>query len=211
MFYQYRKLVENEFIVVGGDCSQGGEDYNVCQFVSKTHLDVPIMYRSRGVAATMTASIAPALEAVYNQTKVKPIIALERNNGGASEMERLQALNRNQKYTTYIMKRIGLVDSTDTNKLGYDTNTATRPILLGDLKDCIDNNQLHVYSEETINEMYSFIVKNGKPQAEEGAHDDTIMALAIAWQLYQTETPQVSHVSLEFPDDTQELFNGGFY
>lgn len=212
MFYQYRDLQPEEFIIIGGDCSQGGDDYNVCQFVSKTRLDVPIVYRSRGVAAQMTASLVPALEWVFDKTGSKPIIALERNNGGASEMERLNSLNRNQKYITYKMRTVGRVDSVQTDKLGWDTNSATRPIMLGDLKDAIDNKSLLIYDEVTVNEMFSFIVKNGKPQAEDGSHDDTIMALAVAWQLYQTEKPTTAktyEMNRAFTDSP--FSNDGFY
>lgn len=210
MFYVYRELEQNEFIVVGGDCSQGGEDYNVCQFVSKTRLDVPIMYRSRGVAAQMTAALVPALNFVYNKTGVKPVVALERNNGGASEMERLSVLNREQKYTVYQMRQVGVIDADVTPKLGFDNNTATRPVILGNLKDAIDAQALGVYDETTITEMYSFVIRNGKPQAEQGAHDDTIFALGIAWQLYQTEDAPSHVLPMEFPVDT-DMFKGGFY
>jgi hypothetical protein len=42
-----------------------------------------------------------------------------------------------------------------------------------------------VYDAMSYGEMLSFVVKNGKPQAERNAHDDLIMSLAIAWQMYQ--------------------------
>lgn len=210
MFYQYRPLKSGEFIVAGGDCSQGGDDYNVTQFVSKTQLDVPIVYRSRGVAAQMTGVLVPALEYIYDKTGIVPVIGLERNNGGASEMERLSGLNRNQKYSLYVSKTIGTTDPKDTNKYGYTTNTATRPKMLGDLKDAIDQQLLRIYDKATVSELFSFVLKNGKPEAEVGSHDDTIMALAIAWQMYQTENPPVSHSFVEFPND-EGMFEGGYY
>lgn len=210
MFYIFRELELGEFIVVGGDCSQGGEDYGVVQFLSKTKLDVPIMYRSRGVAAQMTAALVPALNFVYDKTGVKPVIALERNNGGASEMERLSVLNREQKYTVYQMRQMGIVDADVTPKLGFDNNTATRPVILGNLKDAVDAQAIGIYDETTITEMYSFVIRNGKPQAEQGAHDDTIFALGIAWQLYQTEDAPSHVLPMEFPVDT-DMFKGGFY
>lgn len=210
MFYIFRELELGEFIVVGGDCSQGGEDYGVVQFLSKTKLDVPIVYRSRGVAAQMTAALVPALNFVYDKTGVKPVIALERNNGGASEMERLSVLNREQKYTVYQMRQMGIVDADVTPKLGFDNNTATRPVILGNLKDAVDAQAIGIYDETTITEMYSFVIRNGKPQAEQGAHDDTIFALGIAWQLYQTEDAPSHVLPMEFPVDT-DMFKGGFY
>lgn len=211
MFYQYRDLLPGEFIVVGGDCSQGGNDYNVCQFVSKTMLDVPIVYRSQGVAAQMTGVLIPALERIYDRTGIKPVVALERNNGGASEMERLDTLNRNQKYSPYTMRSIGVTDRNETSKLGFDTTSATRPMMLGDLKKVIDEKAITIYDKATINELFSFVRIKGKPQAEEGSHDDTIFALAIAWQLFQTERAPVPRFASEFIEEEKELFKGGFY
>jgi len=211
MFKQYRKINQGEFFVIGGDCSQGGNDYNACQFISKTKLDVPLVYHSHGVAAQMTTDIFPMLEKLHSVTGVQPVVAFEQNNGGISEMDRLSVLNRLGKFKLYVMPRIGNVDGADdTNKYGYSTNTATRPILLGDLKRAIDKKTFRIYDEQTVSEMFSFIInRSGKPEAETGMHDDLIMSLAIAWQLYQSEqAPDMYEEAL--PDDTK-LFNEGFY
>lgn len=78
----------------------------------------------------------------------------------------------------------------DTGKLGWSTNSATRPKMLQELKDAIEGQLLHIYHRQTINELFSFILKpNGRAEAEVGAHDDLVMSLAGAWQLYQTEKP----------------------
>jgi hypothetical protein len=65
--------------------------------------------------------------------------------------------------------------------------------MLSMLKEAIDNRLIRIYDKPTITEMFSFIISqtssSWKAQAEQGAHDDLIMALAIAWQLYQTEHP----------------------
>jgi len=78
----------------------------------------------------------------------------------------------------------------DTGKLGWDTNLGTRPKMLQEFKDAIEGELLHLYHRQTVNELFSFIIKpSGKAEAEEGAKDDLVMALAGAWQLYQTEKP----------------------
>ena len=63
------------------------------------------------------------------------------------------------------------------------------------LKEAIDKKLLRVYDKPTINEMFSFIIKqtetSWKAQAESGAHDDLVMSLAGAWQLYQSEEPEL--------------------
>lgn len=195
MFRRYRKYQPGEFIVVGVDTSWGGTDYCASQFLSKTNLDVPVVYHSKVLATEMTPQIHLELERIYDETKVKPVVAFERNNGGVAEIERLATLNRMGKYRIYTEKtNIGSTETTeDSVKLGWTTSSASRPTMLSMLKECIDSRLINIYDKPTINEMFSFIISqtssSWKAQAEQGAHDDLIMALAIAWQLYQTENP----------------------
>lgn len=193
MFRRYRKYEKGEFIVVGVDTSWGGTDYCAAQFLSKTNLDVPVVFHSKILATEMTPRIHSELERIFDETGIKPVVAYERNNGGVAEIERLATLNRNGKYLIYREKTgIATTDTTeDTVKLGWTTSSATRPVMLSMLKECVDSRLLRIYDKPTINEMFSFIVSqtssSWKAQAEAGAHDDLIMSLAIAWQLYQTE------------------------
>jgi hypothetical protein len=63
---------------------------------------------------------------------------------------------------------------------GFSTSMKTRPLIIAKLEEFIRNKLIKVYSSRTINEMKTFIWRNGKPQAMKGYHDDLIMALAIA-------------------------------
>lgn len=195
MFRKYRQYQKGEFVVVGVDTSWGGTDYSTAQFLSKTNLDIPTVYHSKVLATEMTPHIHLELERIYDETQVKPVVAFERNNGGIAEVERLATLNRDGKYHIYTEKRgVGTTDAIEQSvKLGWTTSSATRPTMLSMLKEAIDGRILRIYDKPTITEMFSFIVSqtssSWKAQAEQGAHDDLIMALAIAWQLYQTENP----------------------
>lgn len=198
MFRRYRDYKQGEFYVVGVDTAWGGTDYCVAQFLCKTSLDIPVVYHSKVLATEMTPRIHNELERIYNETGVKPVVAYERNNGGVAEIERLATLNRDGKYRIYQEKRnMASTDVTeDSVKLGWTTSSSSRPTMLSMLKEAIDNRLIRIYDKPTINEMFSFIVSqtssSWKAQAENGAHDDLIMSLAIAWQLYQTEQAPVN-------------------
>jgi hypothetical protein len=197
-FRRYRPLKGGEFILVFADTSAGAGDYCAAQFLSKDKLDVPIVYHSKSTATDMTPLIHKELEKIYDITHTKPVIAYERNAGGVFELERLASLNRLGKYNVYQMKaNEGTTKSTSSSiKLGWDTNSATRPIMLQMLKEAIDKKLLTLYDKPTINELFSFIIKQTetawKAQAESGAHDDLVMSLAGVWQLYQTEQPELT-------------------
>lgn len=191
-FRLFRKLQPGEFIVVGGDCSQGGEDNNYTQFGSKTYSDIPLVFTMQGVASEATPFIREALNWIYKKTGVKPMIALERNNGGSSEMHTLIKTN-DGNYRIYYMKDekgqpIG-------DKPGWDTTggvngTGTRPRMLGHWLKAFESQAITIYDEHTLAEHNTFIVaKNGKPEAAPGTHDDAVMSCAIMWQLFQTENP----------------------
>lgn len=185
MFRRYRTPEKGEFFIVGVDTAAGGADFCAAQFISKDKLDVPIVYHARTSATMMTPLIHQELEKIYDLTGTQPCIAFERNNGGWSELHRLSVLNKNQKYSIYEQKD---PSGRRTGKLGWDTNTATRPKMLQELQECINHKLIVLYDKPTINELFSFIIsKSGKPEAEKNAHDDLVMSLAIAWQLYQTE------------------------
>jgi len=215
MLSHYRKLEEGEFVVVGVDTAAGGMDYCAAQFLSKNKLDVPIVYHSKSLATEMTPILFNELERIYDITKVSPVVAYERNNGGVFEMERLASLNKRNKYKVFIMPAYGNIDNPEAKKLGWDTNTATRPKMLADLKEAIDKRLIKLYDERTINEMFSFIVIQTstawKAQAEKGANDDLVMSLAIAWQLQQSEKRPTMEDEADLPDDTKKFDEEGFY
>lgn len=187
---QYRNITEGEHLLVFGDTSAGAKDYSAVQFISRQKLDVPLVYHSRKMATEMTNELLPVLEKIYDLTGTKPLVAFERNNGGVFEMERLASLNRANKFDIFMMPTYGKwLENEDAKKLGWDTNTATRPKMLADLKDAIDKQVITVYDRPTIEELFSFVIaktsSSWKAQAEKGAHDDLVMSLAGAWQLYQ--------------------------
>lgn len=191
MFSQFRDLQQGEFIICFMDTAAGGIDNCAAQFLSHKWLDVPLVYNMNVTCSFATPLIHQKLIQISKETGVRPIVAFERNNGGAFEMDRMARLNRYNDYDIYTMKSIDPSGRlVDTGKLGWDTNTATRPKMTQELKDAVDGRLLHLYHRVTVDQLFSFIVNpNGKPEAEKGTHDDLVMALAGAWQLYQTEKP----------------------
>jgi hypothetical protein len=146
MFRRYRDYQPGEFYVVFCDTAAGGLDYTCAQFLSKTKLDVPVVYHSKSLTTEMTPVLHIELEKIHDTTGVRPVVAYERNNGGVFELERLAALNRNGKYKIYQEKlNVGTSTSTaDSVRLGWTTNSATRPAMLEALKHALDNRLVRI-------------------------------------------------------------------
>ncbi len=215
---QFRKLDVGELFFVAVDCAQGGADNNIGQFLSRKKIDVPLVYENRGVASTMTPDIFAILEMIYDVTKVAPWVAFERNMGGASEMDRLNSMNINKKFRIWNMPIFGKENEKKmsdgqrqehSNKLGWDTTSQSRPVLVGDLKNAVDSRAITIYEQETIDELYSFIISNsGKPEAEYNAHDDRIIPLGICWQMFQRITPDIQKKAdySQYENHKQEIY-----
>lgn len=76
-----------------------------------------------------------------------------------------------------LTKKVGRV-------LGWNTTVETRMPMLDELGMLVRQGQLSVPSKDIVREMVTFITwEDGKPAAEEGCHDDRVIALAIANQM----------------------------
>lgn len=206
MLRQYRKPDKGEPIIVYADTAVGGTDYCAVQFFSRSKLDYFMVYHARVVGTEMTNSIFPYLERLFDITGVKPVVAYERNNGGAFEMDRLAALNRLGKFELYRMPTAGRIEVQAPTKYGVDVNSAVRPVMLGNFKEAVDKRLVGIYDKPTVNELYSFVISttssSWKAQAESGAHDDLVMSAAGVWFVYENSIARTLEEDNDLPDDT---------
>lgn len=69
-------------------------------------------------------------------------------------------------------------------KLGWSTNPLTRPIMLNDLREAIEEGHFGLRDRGLLSECHSFEDNgDGRYEARPGAHDDRVMASAVAWQV----------------------------
>jgi len=107
----------------------------------------------------------------YNQ----PFTAVERNASGLSLIERL--------------KNLGLTNwfhcDKQGEKEGWWTNSANRPVMIGELAEAIRLRQIREPDEDALNQFYSFIRtrKKSEGEARGGAHDEHIMTWGIFLQI----------------------------
>lgn len=116
---------------------------------------------------------------LYNQA----MIGVEDNNHGGTTN---RALRRMDYPHLFYRQELDDRGSRKTQKLGWRTDTATRPIMIDDLAALIREG-FSCPSKQTIEEMMSFVVKpDGKAEAEESCFDDRVIASAIALQIRKT-------------------------
>jgi hypothetical protein len=110
-------------------------------------------------------------------------VAVESNH--ASGQRVLQYLKDILKYRNMYWDR---EFNTRTNefqpRIGWRTDEKSRDILLDGLGELIRKSQIVVPDPDTVRELGQFVYdKSGKPGALDGAHDDRVIALALAVQM----------------------------
>lgn len=65
---------------------------------------------------------------------------------------------------------------------GFKTTGITRPLILAQLQAIVNDHVELINDKDTLEEMLTFVRnEKGRPEAQLGAHDDLVMALAIAY------------------------------
>ena len=183
MIWQSRNFEQGEQIVIAGDPAEGND---FCAFiaVSKKYADVVMAGKTKSESPQLGYELNHIGLYVKKLTGSHPTIAVERNVGSAT-IHVLKQLNYPALFR--MPDSFTKQQSQATDQYGWITSSATRPKMLDDLALAIRQRVIKITLKPVIDELFTFIrdVKTGKPQAEVGTHDDLVMSLAIAWQLYQ--------------------------
>lgn len=102
------------------------------------------------------------------------LLAVEENNTGHSVINTLE--NTCKYPLMYVYNK---------RDYGWNTNKATRPVMMSDFKEAIRDDLYPIHDVELYKECLTLIDNNGKEEADHGCHDDRIMAYAIALQIRQ--------------------------
>lgn len=94
------------------------------------------------------------------------------------------------------------------NAFGFRTDKTTRQVVLGNLIQLMREHIGYISDETTLLEMLTFVRnEEQRPEAEAGAHDDTIMALAIAYYIGTQQSVTVEGEEPEGAEWTEDMWD----
>ena len=177
-FIRIRKKPEQGVpYVIGGDTAGTGNktvdpDYFVGQVLdNRTGEQVAVLHErldEREYAAQMYC-----LGRYYNDA----LIGIETNYSTYPEKKLEEFGYKN----LYVRQQVDNYTDQVMDAFGFETNLKTRPLIIDGLKDVFRYTPELITDFATMGEMLTFIYADGRrPQAEQGEHDDLVMALAIA-------------------------------
>ncbi len=166
------------FYVMGGDVAEGliSGDYS-CLAILDEKLDLCASWYGH-IAPDLFGDEAIKLAKMYNDA----YIGIESNNHGLTT---LKAIVNKEYWNVYYQKNYDKIADVITKKLGWNTNKRTKPLMINKLAEFIREMYLGIYWDTLISELFTYVIgDDGITNAQQGSHDDTVMALAIALQLF---------------------------
>lgn len=159
--------------VIGADTAGEGSDFNVGQVID--HITGQQVCTIRGqMDEDLFAKQLYCLGKHYHTA----LMSVEANFSSypIRELERLR----------YPRQYVRQAEDSFTHRIrqsyGFKTSSVTRPLVIAGLVEVVREHPEWLNDRDTLNEMLTFVRnENGRPEAQEGAHDDCVMSLAIAY------------------------------
>ena len=174
----------NRSYVVSADVSRGdGEDYSAFHVIDIETMTQVAEYRGK-VETKEFGNLLVQTATEWNDA----LLIVENSNIGWATIQ--QIIDREYKNLFYMSDDLKYVDVENqfSNKwnskdkratAGFTMSQRTRPLVISKIDLYFQEKGIIIQSKRTINELMTFIWKNGKAQAADGYNDDLTMALGI--------------------------------
>ena len=184
---------EDRFII-GADVSLGvGQDYSTAVVLNRER-EVCALFRDNYIDPSVFGDILFYLGRYFNNA----LLAVESNSLGIATLNRLKQMNYINLY--YQTKAATLLND-EGSKPGFRTTISTKPMIIGNLKRAIEEHDIDIPSDIIVSELRTYVsAENGSTNALAGNYDDTVMALAIAFEAYRTHQHRLTNDNVSWKD-----------
>ena len=178
LIYDYPQWEEP--YIIGADVALGvGQDYSACIVMNNKH-EIVAVYRNNRIDPSYWGELLFYLGRYYNNA----FLAVESNSMGIATLQKIEQMGY---VNLYRQTKVANVSNEEGERLGFRTTTLTKPAIIGNLKNLIDNEDIMVPDAHVIQELKDYIsTDTGKTEAAPGCYDDTVIALAICAEVLRT-------------------------
>lgn len=187
--------------VIGADVAEGLErgDYSVAEVVDTGTMETVARWRGHIDPDKFGETLA-ALGTFYNYA----LVGVEVNNHGLTTIQKL----RDTFYTNLFKREKGYDEDFEepTVNLGWKTDVRTKRIMIDDLIRVVREGVNKDPDIVFVDEAFAFVRdERGRMNAEDGEHDDTVMAKAIVFQLFPWGDNDISRLRVHRKNSKHEV------
>lgn len=183
--------------VIGADVAEGLDigDYSTATIIETSTLETVARYRGH-IDPDLFGEELVTLGKWYNNA----LLGVESNNHGIATL----AAIKNRFYSNLYLRERGQDEwfDTPTGKLGWRTDLKTKPLMIDDLAKAIRDRSIRDYDPTFIRECMTYVRdERGRTNAQDGMFDDTVIATAIALQMFRWQDTDHVRIRVYKPRD----------
>ena len=177
---------------IGADVALGvGKDYSTAVVINAQR-EVCAVYRSNTIDPSQFGDLLFYLGRYYNNA----LLAVESNSMGIATLNRLTQMGY---MNMYYQTKMANVSKEEGSRIGWRTTSASKPAIIGFLKNAIEQEDIWIPSRVIIGELMNYVAdESGKTNAIIGQNDDTVIALAIALEVIRTHGDRLTNTTVPF-------------
>jgi hypothetical protein len=188
--YKYPSF--DEPYIIGADVSLGVSQDSSVGVVLNTKKEVCALYRNNTIDPSSFGDVLFYLGRYYNNA----LLAVESNSMGIATLSRLTQM---EYQNLYYQTKIANVSKEEGTRVGWRTTSSSKSAIISFLKNAIENEEIWIPSRVIISELMSYVADDtGKTNAAPGFYDDTVIALAIALEVYRTHRDRLTTNRIPF-------------
>jgi hypothetical protein len=165
------------FYCIGADVAEGLKDGDYSDaYVGDSKFDVVCSWHGH-IDPDLYGKELVKMARYYNDA----YLGVEANNHGLTT---LKAVQREDYYNIFYMKSYDKIADIVTQKMGWQTNSRTKPLMIDKFAEFLREKWLGIKSKLMIEECLTYVIDDkGSTNAQDGCYDDSVMAGAILLQL----------------------------
>jgi hypothetical protein len=174
------------YMVIADVARGDGKDYSAFHVID-IESNVQVAEYKGQIGTKEYGHLLVGIATEYNEA----LLVIENANIGWATIQ--AALDRNYSNLYYSPKNESNVDSyfdkyMDTSKMvaGFTMSSRTRPMVIGKFQEYIGDKGVTIQSKRLIEEMKTFIWRNGRAEAQTGYNDDLVMSFGISMYIRDT-------------------------
>ena len=175
-----------DYVVVADVARGDGRDYSAFHVID-VESNVQVAEYKGQIGTKEYGHLLVGIASEYNEA----LLVIENANIGWATIQ--AAIDRNYPNLYYSPKTESNVDSyfdkyQDHSRMtaGFTMSSRTRPMVVGKFQEYISDKGVTIQSKRLVEEMKTFIWRNGRPEAQQGYNDDLVMAFGIAMYIRDT-------------------------
>jgi hypothetical protein len=180
----WEEYKSKETYLISADVARGdGEDFSAFHIFKLETMEIIAEYKGK-IAPDVLANLLCSIGTQYGNC----MIVVENNNIGYHVAQKLVELSypnvyyedkQKEQIEQYVAEAKGSAP-------GFNTSVKTRPLIIAKMEEFIRNKVLVIYSKRLLNELRTFVWRNGKPESLKGYNDDLTISCAIGCWIRDT-------------------------